>query len=162
MHHLLFWYSLVIPYHVLINYVVHSKLEWNLELQGFPCTSKSTIDNRASWIHWNKNVRVFTKFHHHYHTSRYLNFLNKGNDPFECKCQLFQLPFDFCWCRWKFSYGGWCHYALKSSSCTSLKGEAWRSTTWRECLSTITRKRIVQKNGAHSNWLFGMGSWIVS
>jgi len=28
-------------------------LELNLELQGFPCTYRSTVDIKVSQIHWN-------------------------------------------------------------------------------------------------------------
>jgi hypothetical protein len=48
MHHLFLKYSLIISYRVLSNYIVHRKLELNLELQGFPCIFKSTVDIRVS------------------------------------------------------------------------------------------------------------------
>ncbi len=43
-YNLLFKYALVIPYHVLINYVVYRKFP----PKEFPCTSKSIVKIRAS------------------------------------------------------------------------------------------------------------------
>jgi len=50
-YHLFFWYPLVIFYQVLINYVVHSKLELKFPSQKLPCTSRSTIEIKAWQIH---------------------------------------------------------------------------------------------------------------
>ncbi len=65
----------------------------------------------------------------------------KGTTPFNTSAKLVQLPFGFCWCRWKFSYGGWCCYTLKFSRCTRREGRTWRNVAWCECLSMVVQRK---------------------
>ncbi len=93
----------------------------------------------------------------------YLNLLNKKHwPPLNTNTKLFHYPFGFCYYRWKFSHGGWCCYALKSSSCVKRRRRTWRNTPWCECFPTITRRITIPKNGAHSSQSLGMGSLIIS
>jgi hypothetical protein len=51
MYHLLFWYPLIIFYQVLINYVVHSKLELKFPSQEPPRTLTSIVKIKVWQIH---------------------------------------------------------------------------------------------------------------
>ncbi len=120
-----------------------------MELQGFPCTSRSTVDIRVSRCSSFHEVPPSPPCF----TPTLISWI-KVMTPFECKCQIILATFDFCWCRRKFSYGGWCCYALESSSCTNKRGRTWRSTAWCECLSTVAWRRTIQKSGAHLSQSF--------
>ncbi len=114
-----------------------------------------SIGIRMSGFSWS-----FTITATHY---AYLNFLNKGIDPFRMQVpNCFDYPFGFCWCKWRFNHGIWCCYAFESFNCASRKKKAWRNTTWHECLPMVVRRKIVQKSGAHLSRSFSMGSSIVS
>ncbi len=93
----------------------------------------------------------------------YPNFLNKGIDPLQMQVpNYFGYPFGFFLWRWRFNYYRWCCYAFESSNCASRRGRTWRSIAWCECLLIVARRITIQKSGAHSSWLFDMGSSIVS
>ncbi len=92
----------------------------------------------------------------------YPNFLNKNINIFWMQIPNYSIyPFGFYWCKWRFNHSEWWCYAFKSSSCTSKRERAWRNTTWHECFLTATRRKTIQKSGAHPSQSFNMRLSIV-
>jgi len=161
-------YSLISPiylfYHILVNYVVHSKLKVNLHHKNphilLDLPSKLGFDEflrfRMFEVSWGSAVTPAPY--------TYPNLLNKkASTPFERKYHIVCTTFlIFLLMQVRTSHGGWCRYSFESFSYTSRTGRAWRSIVRRDCFSMAARRRTAQASGAHSSRSFSMGSSTIS